>query len=92
MFVKAATDFGKSACLIYHSVCVRLPLPVLNRDFFESQFQLRSISYQPIVISYGRSVAGNCEKWSKRQEVARDAYGGQVISTVVDVGEGRFKF
>ena len=32
------------------------------------------------------------KKWSKRQEVARDAYGGQVISTVVDVGEGRFKF
>ena len=62
--------------------------------FFESQlqFQLRTISYQPIVISYGRSVAGNCEKWSKRQEVARDAYGGQVISTVVDVDEGRFKF
>jgi len=47
----------------------------------------RTLSYQSIDSSYGRSVARNCKIWNKRQEVARRAY---ALDELADACEGKF--
>jgi len=46
----------------------------------------RTLSYKSIDSSYGRSVAGNCKIWNKRQEVARRAY---ALDELADACEGK---